>query len=143
MGGDDLLLLLLDVVVLFVVSALAGRGGEGSGDWRWVGAVGGWPWRRRRGWKKGGSWVRVLWSFSFIASQFCRSAADGSCGRLQGVVVLASRRKVVRRRRRCLGSWELGDGSDCVLLRWLGVLCASFWVFVYFSFLSGPVCNLY
>ena len=130
MGEDDLLLLLLDVVVFFVVFAPAGRGGVGSGDWRWFGSVVGWPRRRRRGWKKGGSWVRALWPFSFIVSQFRRSAADGYCGCLHEVVVLAFRRMVVRRRRRCLGFWGSSLGSDCDLLRWLGVLCASFWVFV-------------
>ena len=71
-GGGDLLLLLREVVVLFVVYALAGRGGKGSSGWRWLGDGGGWPGCRRRGWKLGGSWARVLWPYSFIDLQFRR-----------------------------------------------------------------------
>jgi hypothetical protein len=89
-GGP--LLLVVVQVVLFDVCAPAGHGGEGSGVWRWFVAVGGGPGRRRGGWKMGGSGELALWPCAFNASQFRRAAADGSCGRLQGVAVLVSRR---------------------------------------------------
>ena len=98
--GDPFLVLLLVVFFFFGVSAPAGLGGEGSGIcWSLGGAVGG-PGRRCVGWKKGVAGERVLWPYPFIELRFRRTAADGSCGRLQQVVVPLLRRLVVRRRRR-------------------------------------------
>ena len=122
-------------------SAPAGRGGEGSGFWRWLGDGGGGPGRRRRGWKKGGCGELALWLCTFIDSRFRCLAADGSCGRLQCVVVPSSRRMVVRRLRRRLGG--LGSAVDPIELLLGGLGC-----FVHFSgflcnfvFLWGPVCK--
>ena len=100
--GVPLLVLVL-VVVLSDVSALAGRGGEGGGVCRSLGGVDGGPRRRCAGGKMGGAEEFVLWPWSFIEFRVRRGAADGSCGRLQGVVVLPPRRRVVRRLRRWLG----------------------------------------
>ena len=103
---------LLQVVLLVSsgVSALACRGGEGSGLWRWCGVGAGGLGRRRRGWKLGGGGKMALRPWSFIEVRFRCFAADGFCGLLQRVGVPSSQRTVVRRRRRRLGA--LGAAED-------------------------------
>jgi hypothetical protein len=143
-GGDPFLVLMVEVVFFFGVSALAGRGGVGSSGWRQLGAGGGWPRRRLVGWKMGGAREVVLWPCAFIAFRFRCEAADGSCGHLQHVAVLLPRRIEVRRRRRSLGFLGAGFGSDCFSFSLLRVLCANFRVlFVSSLFFGGLACNLY
>ena len=127
--GDPFLLVVVQVVILDV-RALAGQGGEGSGVGWWLAASDGGPGRRGGGWLLGGCGVLALWPCAFNASKIRRAAADGFCGRLQGVAVLVPRRHVVRRLRRRLGFLGLVSGSDCGFFRQLGVLCANFWVFL-------------
>lgn len=122
---------LLLVVVCFVVFALAGRGGEGSGrrSWRvccwWSSAASG---RRDDGWSGGDGAVAVF----FQRLRFPSPAADGSAV-FYKVEVRSRRRHEVRRLRRSLGAW----GWQWVQLRFLpaaqGVLCM----------LQGPCCNFF
>ena len=74
--GVPLLVLVL-VVVLSGVSALAGRGGEGSGVCRSFGSEDGGLGRRCVGGAMGGARELVLWPWPFIELRFRRGAADG------------------------------------------------------------------
>jgi hypothetical protein len=92
--------LVVRLVVFFFsgASALAGLGGEGSGACRSMGGAAGGPGRCCVGRELGGAEELVLWPCSFSELRFRLSAADGSCGHLQSVVVPLLRRLVVRRR---------------------------------------------
>ena len=70
----------------------------------------------------------ALWPCAFNESRFRRLAADGSCGRLQSVVVPSSRRMVVRRLRRRLGALGAAMGLIVFFLRGLGCSLHFSWV---------------
>ena len=101
--GVLFLVVVLQVVVFFVGSAPAGRGGEGSVRAE-VGDGGGGPWRCGGGWKFGGSGKTALWPCSFSVVRFCCSRRMASAV-FYKVVAPSSRRTAVRRRRQSLGIW--------------------------------------
>ena len=64
--------MLVVLEVLFAVFAPAGRGGEGSSGWRWLGAGAGGSWRGGAGWLLDGGGKLLLWSSAFIEARFRR-----------------------------------------------------------------------
>ena len=80
------------LVVFSIDGSPAGRGGEGSAVWSWLGDGGGGPCCGGGGWKLGGAGKLELWPYSFNETRFRRFAADGFCGFLQRVAASSSRR---------------------------------------------------